>query len=71
MSKPRSPRLFVQGTTFDIIERPGYVKANLHGAAGWTSVYATDISHLPARVKYARDFADQLRKVRWVRGENQ
>jgi hypothetical protein len=56
MSKQQ--RVFVSGNSFRVTERPGYVKADLHGMFGWTSVWApigeNTYTNLVRRIKQAQ-----------------
>ena len=55
MSKSNSKRtIFVLDTSYPVIERPGYIKADLHGFLGWNSVWAESYTALVRRIKQAR-----------------
>lgn len=44
----------VNGVTYMVIERPGYLKAYLKGYFGWTSVWAENETQLVRRIKNVR-----------------
>jgi hypothetical protein len=41
----------VNGKTYSVDERPGYLKANLNGIFGWDSVWADNYVQLVRRIK--------------------
>ena len=53
MHKPQQ-RVFVSGTSYNVSERSGYLKADLSGYFGWTSVWADDYKGLVRRIKQVR-----------------
>ena len=52
MSRPKRS-VFVNGRSYSVQEKAGYLKANLNGAAGWTSVWADSFIALTRRIRYA------------------
>lgn len=54
MRRLELPRVFVNGTSYAVIQRPGYIKADLSGYFGWTAVYADDYKGLVRRIKQVR-----------------
>ena len=52
MSRPKRS-VFVNGRSYSVQEMAGYLKANLNGAAGWTSVWADSYIALTRRIRYA------------------
>jgi len=54
MKRQLMPRVFVSGTSYAVVERSGYLKADLNGYFGWTSVYAQDYDGLKQRIKRVR-----------------
>lgn len=53
MRRP-SYNIFVDGESYSVTERSGYLKADLHGLLGWTSVWADTYTALVRRVRQAR-----------------
>lgn len=43
------------GNTYLVTEKPGYLKADLHGQFGWTSVWADTYTNLVRRIRQARN----------------
>ena len=54
MRQPKLPRVFVNGMSYAVTQRPGYIKADLSGYFGWTSVWADDYKGLVRRIKQVR-----------------
>lgn len=46
--------VFVNGKFYRVTERPGYLKADLNGYFGWTSVWADTYPNLVARIRLVR-----------------
>ena len=46
-------KVFVNGRSYPVREKAGYLKADLNEAAGWTSVWAVDYTALVRRIRYA------------------
>ena len=51
MSKPQ--HIWVNGVSYLVHERSGYVKADMDGRFGWTSVWAETHTDLVQRIKRA------------------
>jgi hypothetical protein len=54
----RGRKIFVNGVSYSVTERSGYLKADLKGTLGWTSVWAdsaaiSPYSTLVVRIKQA------------------
>ena len=47
-------RICVDGETYSVVERPGYLKAYLDGFGGWASVWADTAQNLMRRIQQAR-----------------
>ena len=45
--------VFVYGKSYPVFERSGYIKADLGGVLGWTSVWAETTEALVRRIKTA------------------
>jgi hypothetical protein len=54
MRQPKMPRVFVSGTSYAVTERAGYLKADLSGYFGWTSVWADTYPGLVRRIRQVR-----------------
>ena len=54
MRQPKMPRVFVNGASYAVHERSGYLKADLNGYFGWTSVWAQDYDGLKRRIRQVR-----------------
>lgn len=50
----RQSKVFVDGVSYVVIERAGYIKAALNGFFGWTSVWADTYTNLVRRIRQAR-----------------
>lgn len=46
--------VFVSGKFYRVVERSGYIKADLNGYFGWTSVWADTYPNLVKRIKQVR-----------------
>lgn len=46
--------IFVDGRSYSVVERSGYIKADLQGILGWSSVWADDYISLVRRIRQAR-----------------
>lgn len=53
MRRPKY-NIFVDGVSYAVTERPGYIKADLHGFLSWTSVWADSYTALVRRIRQAR-----------------
>jgi hypothetical protein len=47
-------RIVVDGESYFVTERPGYLKADLDGFGGWTSVWSDTVPNLMRRIRQAR-----------------
>lgn len=54
MWQPKLPRVSVSGISYAVRQCPGYLKADLNGYFGWTSVWAKDYDGLRQRIRQAR-----------------
>jgi hypothetical protein len=43
----------VEGRSYRVTERPGYLKADMRGDAGWTAVYADSYTSMVSRIRRA------------------
>jgi len=46
--------IFVDGESYSVTERSGYLKADLRGTLGWNSVWADTYTTLVRRIRQAR-----------------